>query len=272
MSFGLNGNNLPGCSEYAEALSIFNDIKPLRGALPEDPRPLGHRKSSNSKKVRMSAKGEVIFTYHYTDVVTWCPDGTCVLEPHPSKSTVTFANAFLPLTVYVGRECEELEILHWKDTESRVYALSGSLVYIKPSPDGGRELYTVCGEGQPMGTKPIRWRTVNRKEANALYREHHLHDFEDFLSAYRAVTPPQAGTGATPIDTALKALKAGDRAKWASIASGTRKPVDKIITNLRAAIREEHDAFDYHETQYVTSSGALRRAKKSMECSHQSVF
>lgn len=274
MPFGLNGNNIPHVSSYAEAKCVHDNIKPLRGYLPEDPRPLGHRAAANAKTVRMDSAGAVIFKYHATDVVTWYPDESVMFNPWPSKSTATFAHALLPLFVDTAGECRSLTLRRTDGRDDEVYKLSGAPVYLDyDTTTNTYHLRTAPGSDQPLGTVPVVYQRVDRAKANAVYREYNLKAFEQFMHAYIALREKkQVYPGAMmPADDVLAVLKDETRTNWPHIVHRLMANYDtcgdtrKAMTFLRVLLQQKHDTFRREVVTHVTTETALRSAMKSTD-------
>lgn len=90
--FAINGRNLPRAGSYQEATRCYHGAH--QHARLGDWRGLKDKRDT-SKRVRLSSTGAVLFRLHETVVVAWHPDQVRVIC-YDSKSTVTFANQFLP--------------------------------------------------------------------------------------------------------------------------------------------------------------------------------
>ena len=288
MSFGLNGHDLPAVSDFAQAVSLWRGIKPLKNHDENAPRPIGRRESRNPKTVRAELDPEtgepavVIFRYHHTDCVTWHDDGICEIEPWHSRSTAEFINHFAPRGVYFNSECISMSILLTpEDTEhgqpeDRCYLLEGTSIALE-----SRSLHTVRplpDAEAPAGTTPIKHVTVNRKGANALYKRLRVQEFERFMAAYFATSgfdtdQPHGFWQGVDSNQIIRALKAEDRDGWPDAAQkvaliarwGTRTHASTPETVLRSIVRTKHpdEAFTTTEVPYAQSHEALMRMTKT---------
>lgn len=93
---------------YNAAYQFWEKAKPWRNDKRESaPRKVLKDQTKRSLAVYKDRDGNICFKYHYTDVVTWKPDDTCVLEVWTSMSTDTFADAFAPPSVRPWFMCPE---------------------------------------------------------------------------------------------------------------------------------------------------------------------
>lgn len=294
MSFGLNPHSLPYVSDFNDAVATWQEIKPLRNSLESDPRPLGRRESRNAKQVRAEldpVTGEparIIFRYHHTDVVTWHKDNTCVINPWPSQSTATFANALLPRGVYICGECSSIGIEcppgTGKPGDRRHYRMNGLPMTLWITDTG--DTVPLPNADEPDGTKPVIHTTIDVKAANALYKKYNLNEFEIFYDAFMATTgyEPENSDALTFLGTsipmhqvceALTPLKQNNRDQWAELAKKVvstcailRQVHRKNVTHrqvLRWMIRGSDSQGVYKTTPvyYTHSLEQLRRIEKT---------
>jgi hypothetical protein len=107
------GLKMYGCgtwsiNTYAEAVSFYDSCPVKRGHDYGDERPVKGKARSNMG-VRIK-NGCVIFRYHATDVVTWRPDNSYVIDTYTSNSTCTFADCFTPIGHRLVREGRALQV------------------------------------------------------------------------------------------------------------------------------------------------------------------
>lgn len=88
---------MPRIESYAQALAYFNEVKPVRGRK-DGFKPIAHRRGWN-RRMALKDNGDVVFTLHHTDVVTWHADGSLTIEGHPTLTTAMFANHLTPQQV-----------------------------------------------------------------------------------------------------------------------------------------------------------------------------
>ena len=293
MSFGLNPytNDVPVVSSFAGAVEAWRSIKPLRGSLASDPKPIGRRERRNPKQVRAEldpATGEptrVIFRYHQTDVVTWHADDTCVIETYPSRSTTTFAACLLPRSVYLHGECSGLELLVPPTRERRCYMTNGQRITLRVGEDGFAMPFPDAE--QPDGTQPVDHIKIDVKAANALYKRYRLREFKTFYNAFMATTNYEPSHDDRRIDTGpsrwrtdmvspsdvLAILEAGSRDQWAGIARALAateafslsQRVTEPMQLLRWMVWDAHqsEAYTITSVPYTHSYETLRRIEKS---------
>jgi hypothetical protein len=92
--------NMGGCAvrsinNHAEAVAFYESCKIKGGHDYGDERPIRGKEGSKTMSVRIY-QGAVKFRYHETDVVTWLPNDSFVVETYVSNSTCEFAGRFLP--------------------------------------------------------------------------------------------------------------------------------------------------------------------------------
>ena len=91
--YAINPSALPNINSWEQAKNFWEKAKPLR--INPDERFLG-RARDPSKLVIRRPDDVYAFRYHYTDVVTYHPDGRLVIRPWESQSTVFFARCLVP--------------------------------------------------------------------------------------------------------------------------------------------------------------------------------
>lgn len=188
MAFSIQTADLPAIYSYASAVRCWEGITPLRGYDDDQPRPLGRRASNNPKTVRRDPKtGDIVFKLHWTDCVRYSAAADdaperITLGLYPSISTVAFIDALTPSVISLASECKHLFLGRYET--QRIYQLTGNgcaLDYV-PSDDGDCYVWRpVFNEYQ---NRPWQHYRVDRKAANAAYKEHNLDAFMDFYSAY----------------------------------------------------------------------------------------
>lgn len=123
---------LPGWNsaprDYGTVLAFWAQIRPLRGNLDSDPKPLGHRSKRNVKTVRKLDDGSIAFRLYATDVVVWHPDERVTVTQHDSASTRAFSCRLLPPNAQLWSDC-----LTVNTSDSQLYRLDhgDSMVLVK---------------------------------------------------------------------------------------------------------------------------------------------
>jgi len=102
-------------SSHAEAVAFYERCPVKRGHDYGDERPIKGKERSRQMNVRIRKSGEVVFRYHSTDVVTWRPDNSYVIESYASRSTCQFANSFIPAHHWLTKEGSRLGIGTWSE-------------------------------------------------------------------------------------------------------------------------------------------------------------
>ena len=115
MSFGLNMYHcaVSSISNHAEAVAFYERCPVKGGHDYGDERRIKGKESSRQMSVRILKNGYVAFKYHATDVVTWRPDNSYVIESYASRSTCVFANRFIPPRHWLTKEGSHLGIGAW---------------------------------------------------------------------------------------------------------------------------------------------------------------
>lgn len=248
-------------TNYNDAVAMFEKAKPQRRdgsgdrALPERP---------SSKVTGISMRGEnVVFTYHVTDVVTWKPDNTCVLDlNYESQSTANFANRFTPENVYVFGEADVVGVGERGNT--KYYAHTGNVVVSKG------EIIT--------GNRPVKARVVDRKDAKAALAEA---NFPAFSAWYKPIAtfwerdePARIGGrkkifrrsalhrgGHIPARDMITMLK--DPEQWEALSHcstfGIGLATSAFLNALREAIYRHENCYEMVEREFAPSYDTLRK-------------
>lgn len=222
---------------YAEAVALFEKARERRaGTTGSGTHKLpGHETPFTG----MSRDGDNIrFHYHYTIVVTWRPDDTCMLDlSYQSMSTAEFANRFGPGNTWVESECRQINARSGAVT--RGHYLVGNSGIVRLNVDG-----TLTHPEED--TKPWKVRRVNRKKANAAMRESGAKDFAEWYKVMSAaLKDPWQHNSADRIYDIVGAV--ADREQWATLLKtahyGYRITPPTFLAKLRATI---YDDFDCH--------------------------
>lgn len=278
MAFSIDTADLPAVYDFYSAREVWERIKPLRGQPDSAPRPLGRRSSNNPKTVRVRSDGSVVFQLHHTDCVEYRPDGALVLRTYPSISTVAFINALTPTAVRVSRDCQELTLMGREAGGDRIYQLATHEIVLQFDYSSQSPAHWVL-DNPGEATHPWRHYKVDRKIANAGYREHNLNAFMDFFASYVQLKemkpayswgPPQLGytesmnmlrevgaddfSGLRPAEV-LSFLRDNDRARWPEMAIRLAKNdlrAKQTRTLLMDLIKQHVDAVTFTEHEYLT--------------------
>jgi hypothetical protein len=243
MSFGLSMRGVSRVTSYAEAVALYERAPETRSG----ERRIPGRARSAITGINMW-RGEVTFRYHRTDVVTWKPDGSCVLDlRYSSQSTATFANSFAPWGIHVLGEAKVIAV--GPRSETRYYR-AGSHVTITP-------------DGEIEGTRAFRVLTPNRKRAKQARVDT---GFEPFAAWYKLQASfwqgnlHRGGRHRYP-DDLIAALR--DPEEWQDILSettlGFTPGPERFLAKLRAYIYEKADVYDVVEEPYAPSYNTARK-------------
>lgn len=95
--------HVPPMRTHAQALAVYNEIKPMRGR--PDVRPLGQRRDADTYSIRLNADGDVECVLYQTAVVTYKKDGDVVLYTGGwhTVSTNQFIGQLLTINVGTSR-------------------------------------------------------------------------------------------------------------------------------------------------------------------------
>ena len=119
--FTLQTRDLDSAHTYAQALHLYEHA--VAHAKGKEPRcgdyRIPHKWTSRQLGIRKLRDDSIAIRYHNTDVVTWRPDDSVVLQPGVfSRSTQAVMNNFTPHSVHIVRDGSVLM------TPTRAYALS----------------------------------------------------------------------------------------------------------------------------------------------------
>jgi len=247
-------------TNYNEAVAMFEKAKPQKCYGSGD-RAIPGRASSKVTGISMHGEN-VVFTYHVTDVVTWKPDNTCVLDlNYESQSTANFANRFTPEDVHVFGEADVVGVGEWRS--AKYYAHTGNVVVRKG------EIIS--------GNRPVRAKIVERKEAKAALAEANFPAFSAWYkpiatfwerdeTAYRrgkkTVRRSALHRGERiPARDVIGMLK--DPEQWEALSHcstfGLGLPTSAFLNALREAIYEHENCYKMIEREFAPSYNTLRK-------------
>lgn len=225
--FGLSMHTAPRVTSYDEARRVFNTAKSgkSRGVIAGyDAYAVPGKENNPTISMRMKGDGDVAFRYHYTDVITWHPDGSYTYDDYESTSTCTFFNAFCPIGTHLTR--------------------TGTVLIVG---DTGYPVAMGCTvrDGKPVDN-PGRFKRacVNRKAAKRVLEPTRYAEYRDWYK----IMKPLLGNSTIWADSVLRGLE--DETHWPAIAGdrfGDGHP-DKV----RQAIYNEHYR-EVYENKYFES-------------------
>jgi hypothetical protein len=133
-------------NNYEQAVSFYNRCEPVKRNNPTV-RKIRGKETSRVMNVRLD-DGVVRFRYHDTDVVSWFPDNTYMLDlTYESRSTQEFSYHFIPNRHYVLSLGREIQVNGW------LYPTLNKTVKV-----------TADGVVTPTGFKYVKW-FINRERA-----------------------------------------------------------------------------------------------------------
>jgi hypothetical protein len=215
-----------GVIDYASALRYFECMRPWRGeTATTDERPLEHRRARHMG-VTYAHDRSIRFRLHSTNVVTYFPDNTLLLNVYPSLTTDSFVNTLI-------------------DWSIRAHFQSG---YVKVDDLAYRAVDTVTIHPDRSVEPSCGWSKyeVNRKALNAAIREHapDLAEATAWLRAAEAI-------GAIPLDTydhtlfsqayplSLRLERLEDRENWPCLTEDALANIRKDLTKKYALFPTE---------------------------------
>lgn len=296
MAFSINSADLPSIYSCRSARDLFDSIAPLRGYTSDTPRPIGRRTIQNPKTVRMERDGSIVFRLHSTDCVQYHDETSdkpqrLVLRAYPSISTVAFIEALTPANIGISHECRALTLRSAVEDRRRVYNLSGQDVELHYDLD--EHEWCLSEENSPA-IIPLRRYRVDRKIANAAYKEFKLDDFVAFFSAYCSLKDFGASKprwrpgldldvyraaceelGYVAYDTPdpLDVLLDQDRARWPIAAVRLAQhtlDAKKARAQLMDAIKVRSDAIVYDEIAYVKDMAEYNKLYRTAKLDNMS--
>lgn len=237
---------------YTEALALWEKAPKKKGHSDSDWRDPFGRPRDNTV-VRKDRRDQIRFRLYSTDVVTFCPDNTVVLEPHASSSTNNFVRAVLGGHIWT----------HWSD---RSHPLPDMVTHV-----GGRLWHTPgfttiqydpFTEGWQMldGNVAFEVPQLDKSAARRLLRDSGFKTFELWLRAQlRLGIDPRSRDlyGRHAADhTGRDVLRAlGDMSQYGTIAaklSAYRTP-DDLFREMRLALYKFHGICDTVEVDSFAS-------------------
>lgn len=235
--FGLSMRTAPRVCSWNDAARTLNDA--TAGKQRSDGSwPIPGKEGSKAVSVRLTKDG-IAFRYHYTDVITWHPDGSYTHDPYHTTSTCTFFNSFCPARTYLTRTGEVLII------DKKGYPICG-----------GRPVHVKDGVPQ-SGTGLFSKTVVNRKEAKKLLAETPYAEYREWYKTMRPLLT-ESGCLHTPHDDFCTQFE--DREWWPALASamgGLGKP-----DNVREMIYHENPGRAFEEKKFgVLSANAAQDSR-----------
>jgi hypothetical protein len=247
MTFGLSMSGVRRVTSYAAALALYEKAVPRRGGTGSGERKLpGHSKPYTG----LTRRGDNIeFIYHTTEVVTWRPDGSVLLDlRYQSYSTATFADRFTPTSLNVSGTAD---VLYNRNTG--LYYLAGPSV-------------TFTADEVLEGTVPITRKLVDRKLGNEALERRGYKKFEHWYlpmaamlggNAHRSLTKFGPYTRNSDLIDAV-----ADESSWHDLltctALGFGIAPETFLTRLRKTIYGWDDAYRTETHPHAKTYNQLR--------------
>lgn len=257
--FGSNRTSPPLISNYAEAVEVYNNIKPVRGRDPNE-RPLAGRTNWNLTIRTDSAESFIVKLYR-TDVVIFQKDGHILLEPYGSRLTNDVVRELLWHTSIMPI---------WKDTyqKPRYFTAVGGQYYHTPD-------YVAILDGQIVGgAAPVDIPRVDRKALNAALKQYKFNEFKSWLMTLDRLghygpmrTSRESWRWVKPnAYTLIECLEAGPEGWRTLITEHTNSSISAncLLTFVRDTIRDYEDCVRYETVQSFDSHRDLDNAIKAI--------
>lgn len=171
-----NNRNVRGASNYAEALSIWSNIKPWRGSYDRNVRPVGAR-THKRKVIYKGVDGSIIYKFHNTDMLRFYPDGRLdVHVGYVSMTTQQFLNSALRGPIHIQLHNNGSVVWHGSPWYSNAagYKVEGATAHF----DVDRNL---------LNPKPIMSKTMDRVVSKQVRDKYRWSEFKPWRDAYAAL-------------------------------------------------------------------------------------
>lgn len=253
MAFSYDGSGLPSLLTYTDALKFWEGAAKWRD---EDNERILDSRKKRRVNIRMLRDGSVACRLHNTDVVTYHPDNRMTLVPWASVSTDEFANRLLRWTninTYFKQGILRVG--------GKIYRATGTIT-LAYNPD--TKGYAIISAPEPFTSY-----TVNRKEANAVLKEHNYKAFANWvrmLAVSGVQFEPNRRCAIIDVPRYL-----ADRAEWESLLSVSyhwhtrgKIAVDVTLSNVRYALYQDNpQVYDSVTVPYLTEWKEVERWKRN---------
>lgn len=204
--------------------------------------------------ISRTENGDIVFTYHQTDVVTWHPDNSLSLDlSYKSISTTVFANRFVPAEVGVYSECSYIVVgRKYYQPKWRVHIAIG---------DEGAYLSNLARD-----TVPFRKVRLDRKATKAVLATTGYAAFREWymLSAPVLGLDKLHRDRKAFVDDIPAAL--ADRQQYMKLLNsaqfGTGLRPDSFLSHIRDYLYVGHDVHVTETYDYVSSWEAYRACRR----------
>jgi len=257
--FGSNRSSPPAIGSYAEAVRVYDSIKPVRG---RDPviRPLALRSNWNLT-IRTDGEDNLIVKLYHTDVVTYRKDGHIVLKPYGSQLTNSVAGDLL-----WGTGVWPL----WKRSGSgyRCFTEASGRIYYTPN------FADIFDRQLVAGAEPVNIPRVDRKKLNAALREYKFNEFSLWLRTMDKLGATEVmrndlwsrPSSRTIVSLVLEALPCGPDA-WPQMIYGLFhcwSTVDSVVKDVRDAIVRGAECIRYETVEWFDDYRQMDNAVKAV--------
>ncbi len=238
MSFTLSLRAVRYVQSYNDALCMWNAASAQRPSGTGDRKIPGHNRPTTG--ITMRGDGAIEFIYHRTSVVTYKPDGTCILDLRwTSRSTAHFANRFCPSVVSPMNEGEIIQYEHMYYTH--------------------RGLVTVHPDRTISGTAPITRRVLNRKRAKETLLSVGFKDFAAYYKTLFSVWGPalHGQFYAGRMEDTVECIR--DPERWDEVVRARTLKPRGFLADLRGRLYRHYGCYDEIEEDSAPSYQLLRK-------------
>lgn len=235
-----------GACSYEQALSIWENIKPVRGRADSNVRPLG-RRTNQHLTIRKDTDNVVIVRLYRTDVLTYLPDNTLMVDLYPSRLTSRLVSGMLRSAPYT--------FCHTPDPAQRAMGvIQGRDTVFYHTPDYA--LVDLSSTKAPIGgARPFKLKQVDRKQSKLAREEYGYDQFRLwFMTCLKLGADPRGRyCNDDPSFIDIDLLKDGPKG-WGELASrylGSSTNPEASLDALRVAIYRRHGGV--HTTKEVDS-------------------
>lgn len=254
---------------HTDALMKWERSKPWRGK-DKNVRPLGGRRQTWLTVRKEQPSGDIIACMYNTDIVRWHADGRITLTAFTSSSTNTIVNSLIPTVrpeygagwgshSHLLRVWQFNQATEWHDVT--MVCMKGSTVTYREVHGDTKDQTRVQWENPARDLVPFPHVHIDRKRANAWYRDSRLSDFLAFRRVWCGLHPEVMDYhyqyGESPAHGAMAKSCPSVPGKW-SVTSERKRYLDALTDSSRTL----WEAMAY--TSRYTAEDKLRGALRMM--------